>query len=650
MNSAFLLPLILICLSIIPCFFIIKRFVGNIGAIFGSIILAIHPALLARTPAGFSDTDAYNIFFPLMVVWLIIESFRAKDLKNKLLLSATSGLFIGLYSFTWAGWWNTFDFILAGLLTYFIILLFKFRKNIYKNKLSRNFLYNSFTFIFSSSIFITIFTNFQTLLTSITSPINTIFIKEIAKSSLWPNVYTTVAELNEVAFAGILTNLGGLIFFLMSFIGISIIIFNSKYKLSKLKYSIIFLFWFMGTFYASTKGIRFTLLMVPVFSIGIGIFVGKIYDYLKKLIKKQLDIDKRLITIMLILGLVFLLLPLINDANQIQKQGRPSFNDAWYNSLTNIRENSNEDSIITSWWDFGHWFKYYSNRAVTFDGGSQNRPQAHWVGKLLLTNNEDESMGILRMLNCGGNNAYDLILQKTQSEIDSINILNEILLKSKEEAKTILELRDLPVADILKKTHCSPRDNFLITSQDMVNKAGVWGHFGAWDFEKSLMYNKFNNNLDFNLESLGYSEQELKEIENLILTSSDEDLNSWIAPYPSYSGNFGDCINQEEFILCNNGVVIDTLNKISKIQTNDGIIDIGIYRDTINFYESGQDTELAIAYFEETNKSLIMASELIGSLFTELYYYESKNLKNFELFDKQIGVDGFKIYTWKIKW
>jgi hypothetical protein len=45
-----------------------------------------------------------------------------------------------------------------------------------------------------------------------------------------------------------------------------------------------------------------------------------------------------------------------------------------------------------------------------------------------------------------------------------------------------------------------------------------------------------------------------------------------------------------------------------------------------------------------------MDQKLVDSIFTELYYYRGGNLNNFELFGHREGVDGFTIYTWKVKW
>src|SRR3989338_11276531 len=92
-------------------------------------------------------------------------------------------------------------------------------------------------------------------------------------------------------------------------------------------------------------------------------------------------------------------------SNSVANQDAPIINDAWHNSLISIRDNSNKTAIITSWWDFGHHFKALAERPVTFDGTTQGSPQAHWVGQILRTDDEELAVGILRMLDCGGNNA-----------------------------------------------------------------------------------------------------------------------------------------------------------------------------------------------------------------------------------------------------
>src|SRR5690606_12982097 len=117
----------------------------------------------------------------------------------------------------------------------------------------------------------------------------------------------------------------------------------------------------------------------------------------------------------------------------------PIINDAWYNALTQIRDNSEEDAIITSWWDFGHHFKAISERSVTFDGTTQNTPQGHWVGRFLMTGDEQEAIGILRMLDCGATTANELIQAELGEPVDAVMLTKQIILLSREDARAALE-------------------------------------------------------------------------------------------------------------------------------------------------------------------------------------------------------------------
>ena len=78
---------------------------------------------------------------------------------------------------------------------------------------------------------------------------------------------------------------------------------------------------------------------------------------------------------------------------------------------------------------------------------------------------------------------------------------------------------------------------------------------------------------------------------------------------------------------------------------------IKVWRDDKGTYTAEEGTEeIILAYIPEQSKSIFMQPALMNSMFTELYYYRGKRLNNFELFDHQQGVNGFNIYTWKVKW
>jgi dolichyl-phosphooligosaccharide-protein glycotransferase len=653
LKTMFILPLIFAALSIIPTFFITRKIAGNMGGFIAALIVAIHPTFLGRTPAGFSDTDAYAVFFPLMIIWLFLESFTAIKSKNKYILGGLAGLLTGIFAFTWSGWWYIFDILIGSLGVYFIYLLMKYRGNVFKKLKTKNLIKTAIIYVASSFIFVSLFSNILDFTNIITGPLSILILKEAAHSTLWPNVYTTVAELNAISMSQVVSALSGKIFFGLATLGI-LMVFLKKRKLQlDIKYGILLALWYIATLATTTRGARFVMYMVPVFAVGLGIFYGKVYTLITSWGSRELDLNKKLLAIGLIIVTLASLTPLISATQNAALHEMPSMNDAWYNALTKIKDESPENSIINSWWDFGHWFKAIGNRAVTFDGASQNTPPAHWIGKTLLTDNEDEAIAILRMLDCGSNDAYDLLLEKTENPVTTKGVIDEIILKDESEARAILEEYTDNPEEILEKTHCSPPENYFITSEDMVSKAGVWGHFGSWDFERASAYDIIKSSSKTNaiskLIEMEYSQEEAESTFRQLNGLSEQQANAWIAPYPAYAGE-GQCQTQNETIYCTNGLIITKDNE-AFVQTNSGQAKLTAFRIDDQIFNDDEGTEeITAAYITETQTAVLMQPPLLESMFTELFYYQGKYLNNFELFDHQRGIDGFKIYTWKVKW
>ncbi|MBW2999690.1 dolichyl-diphosphooligosaccharide--protein glycosyltransferase subunit STT3, partial [Candidatus Woesearchaeota archaeon] len=424
MKGSFYVPLLIATLSVIPAFFIARRFGGNIAGLFASVMVAIHPNFLTRTIAGFSDTDSYNVFFPLLIVWLFLEAFYVKDIKKRIMLSSFSGTLLGIYSFAWAGWWYIFDIMLGAIGIFILYQLYINRdklKNILKKPEVKNALIIIACFIVFSGIFVSIFVGFGNFIKSPLQPIWFTAIKDPAKANLWPNVYTTVAELNPASLPKIITGIGGKFLFFIAILGIIFTLIRKQEGKVDIKYAVLLILWFIGTMYAATKGVRFILVLVPAFGVAFGIACGTIYQYVSKWISKNLSVDKKIIKPIMIIVLCLLLIAPFKSAKVTAINEVPSFDDGWYNTLTKIKDNSEENAIINSWWDFGHWFKAMADRAVTFDGGSQNNPQAHWIGNVLLTSNEDEAIGILRMMDCGADTAFDELNEEIDDTVETVD-------------------------------------------------------------------------------------------------------------------------------------------------------------------------------------------------------------------------------------
>ncbi|MFH1506561.1 MAG: STT3 domain-containing protein [archaeon] len=788
----FWVPVLMSALCVIPAFFIAKRKVGLFGGFVAAMFVAIHPAFIGRTAAGFADTDAYTVLFPLLILWTFLEAFEAKTWKKKLLLTIVSGFFVGLFAFSWNAWWFAFDLIVAAILVYLWFLLMQ--KLIGKHKsFAKRVLYfilsvvlaplyiiyliqvlithlrdktkrkdPQFTkiwrtavilllFVGFSFIFVTAFSSAEDFAKAPTAPLQrAATLKAPVKGDIWPNVYTTVAELNPASINSIINQIGGRLFFIIASLGVvfsllpkagwklkswlfvafSLIIFlvltaDAALGMDKtayfiwlsipmfvglflnlkhddevdVKYAILLLIWFVSAMFATTKGTRFTLLLVPAFAVAMGIALGYLYHILSKLVWREFRVSKIFSQILLIVVLLLLLIAPMRSAHETAVREVPSMDDAWYDSLTGIKEFSEPDAIINSWWDFGHWFKAFGDRAVTFDGGSQNQPMAHWIGHVLITGDEKQAIGILRMLDCGSNRAYEKLSIYTGGEnLTSINILYDMFDKDQAGAKQVLldnGLSDAQSEDVLKYTHCNPPENYFITSQDMVGKAGVWGHFGSWDFEKAASYSltkdkRQDQAVQILKDELGFTEEEANDrYYTLQSLTTDNEVNAWISPWPNYvSGSMSSCTNYSaDGISCtfNRGVG----------RNPDGTQDIIVERGSFNLSDPSQ-SQLVIGFYlrgsgakvgenTATPRELVMVDEdgfthheiegsdfsfsiileemedgtykalmcdplFAESTFTKLFYMGGRHTEHFDEFSSKTNIRGERIVVWKVDW
>ncbi|MEM4397955.1 MAG: STT3 domain-containing protein, partial [Candidatus Woesearchaeota archaeon] len=659
MQASFYLPMVLSVFAIIIAFLLGRKLAGNVAGFIASILIAVNPSLLSRTLG--SDNDLVNIIFPLAIMLFAVYAYDSKKIKNKILFSGLTGLFLGIYSFAWSGWWFMFLFLIAASFIYLgYVILFEIvnTKKINFKLMKSDSIKSSFIFLFVFLIFtfigLAIFGNQNLFFKSFGNPFAIMRLKQAAKPSLWPNVYTTVAEMNEADFNQIIYSFGGTLFLLLAFVGtiFSFISFEEKnknkayvflflslfyylfvintansinifilmflislpmfvgfflsliykYKLEPI-HSILLIIWFMATIYASSKGVRFIVLILPAFAISFGVFFSEIINKIANGLSRILDVREAIMKVLLFIVFFLFLIQPIRQGYATAYQYVPSVNDAWVETLTKINQESKENAIINSWWDFGHWFKYFADRAVTFDGASQNKPMAHWIGKALLTNDEKQAVAILRMLDCNSNNAFNYINAELNDTHESVKLVYKYLNMSKDELKKELDNKfSKENADkILNSFYCDVPENYFITSEDMVGKAPVWAHFGLWNFQRADYYNYFRSN-DYNgfikniIAEYNLTETEAKKLYYEIASlTSDRAVNDWIAAWPMFVGATT-CNdkkvqeNNETFLIkqCNFGLQNNQMLPLI-IKNNEAYVDSGkdkLYPTSFAFIDS----------------------------------------------------------------
>ncbi|MBN2142813.1 glycosyltransferase family 39 protein [Candidatus Woesearchaeota archaeon] len=604
MKASFLLPTVLAAIAAVAAFFIGRRLMNEVAGFFAAMFVTLNPMFITRTLG--SDTDIWNVVLALVIVWVFLEAIEAEGLKMKSILAALAGLVTGVFAFAWGGWWYIFEFLLAAVVAYFIIVIAKNlleHRDIKKVWHHSELRLNAFTagiYFFSSFVFVSLMTSVQAFTAVVLAPLSTFTtLKTPVHPNLWPNVFTTVAELNEANLSTIVsqTSFGvtwlfalaliGIIFLMIkrkpdvkeyALIGASTLLFLylvsanayalnpfvyvvilmlpvlaalglyvwDKHSKIDIKPAVLFTVWFMGMIIASIKGVRFILLLTPVFSIAVGIAIGYLYQYLARILRQEMNLNKTLANLIVFFVLFLLLLTPIRAGESAGDNFTPSITKGWWDSLTKIRTESAPDAIINSWWDFGHWFKYVADRRVTLDGVTQDHPNAHWLGLILQTDNEREALGILRMLDCGSNNAFDEVDKRNNDTEVSENIISELVVM--DEAEGAAHLKELGYTDseiqtISSYLYCNPPEDYFITSADMVGKAGVWAHFGLWNFDRAYMVKNvrpkpLSEAVDLLQQRFGYSIDEATSIYyEMQSLQTERAINDWVSPWPSYLTN-----------------------------------------------------------------------------------------------------------------
>jgi len=193
-------------------------------------------------------------------------------------------------------------------------------------------------------------------------------------------------------------------------------ILNGDNFISKLFYfgSVVLFIWFVGKLYYKKElkissenilifswmilmligargAVRLLFVITPFFCF----IAGWNFGFLLKKVKQK-DELKKIIVILLIMGLVFASFVSIsnfvkNSTYQAQNTG-PSANYQWQEAMSWIRENTAEESIFVHWWDYGYWIQSLGERATVTDGGHAGGDNTdHYIGRYILTTPEPET-------------------------------------------------------------------------------------------------------------------------------------------------------------------------------------------------------------------------------------------------------------------
>jgi dolichyl-phosphooligosaccharide-protein glycotransferase len=667
-KSTFFIPAIIYAFVTLIAFLIGYRFIGYIGGVATALFIALHPFLYQRTPAGIPDTDGLVILFILLPIYLLIELRRATNTYTRLGLGAGIGLSLALFAYTWSGWYISFFLVVAG----FALGIFSdVAKEFLKHKtLHAKHLTSSYGLFWSGLVGLGVFLLCYGLF--IQNPINvgaelynSLFRQQTSltgavEQNLWPNVLTTVAELSKPSVDQIIRESGtgsaGTFLFYFSLFGLVLLLylfFTYAKELPglSLEVCLVCALFVAGAFYMALSGVRFLLFTSLAISLALGLTFGAIYV----LATKKLRIPAFVSGLVCLVAIAFIAQPMYASVNQMANGLLPSMNDQWYDVLTKIQNSTPSDTIISSWWDYGHQFIYFSQKGSTGDGTTQKAPTTIWLGVALATSDPAYFRGISTMLNCHGNAAYDALFNETSNTVTSIRLLEKILRLSYDDAYAYLVSQNITSArTVLSYSHCSTSaPSVWIMSEDMVGKAPVWAHFGTWDYAKAQAYALRNDPtafVDYAQSELNMTRSEAQKLRPRLLAFTQEQVNSWVSPWPRYMSGAIPCSYQNFTFVCESPTQIDQATVITKIvydlpqnsveltgQTQKGqfvtnpyvanIVVNGTYIET-DIKPSGA---ISVSFIEQDGRyyALLLDNILARSMFHRMFYLQAAGLDSY---------------------
>lgn len=481
----------------IPAYIFIRKRTTRIGGFFCAVLAGTSVAYFSHWAYGCFDTDVLLYTIPLIYVCTFIESLVEKNNKKRIVWIVISSLAFILLMFTWDVF-GVYYFLTVGL--FFVLLLISLIKNKFDFKRVIKLPEVMYSFICVLSYTILSFIINHGIDVSILKDILSVVKPSGVNNMNYPNPGQYTSELSKIDFidtssfmapfeangASLVNKLGGL-FIVSLFICGLILLLTKVYKYLKYEkeedkeeyvIGIILLIWVIGGLLSVNVGLRFVKIATIPVTLLASYFIGYINKHAYKAIKISL----------VVLSVAFLITPCVG-AQRIAFGMTHSADDAFVETGDYIRTHTKENAVIASWWDYGYFFEYQSNRRALTDGGTYNGRFLYYLANALTNKSELVSTNIFKMLSESGVTVSYVAEEYFKTPKEANKVLFEILnTKTADEAKKILKekynLNDEQATRITNYTHPTiDYEIVLVITSNMLKMKSAINYYANYDFD-----------------------------------------------------------------------------------------------------------------------------------------------------------------------
>ncbi|MBU0504198.1 MAG: STT3 domain-containing protein [Candidatus Omnitrophota bacterium] len=663
-NFLFYLPLLYIALFIIALYLFAFSLGGNIAGVVACLSVGLTSIFLPRSCAGWFDKDIFNLLLPLLVVWFysLAHSQSTINLKRRVFWVCFSSFWVGLFSFTWNSWW--FIFLIVIIYETFSVIFYTTRALVFSSDentaIFKKHAFSFVLFILFSVFWVFLLSGYEPFMSISTKVIEAVTLNKPLTISIWPNVFSTVGELRKVGLVEIARSAGGVWVFFSSLVCLILVFLlykkHSRYKRESL---LILLVWLLSMGYACFKGVRFVMFITLPLGIFLGWGLSEIYAYFR--LKNRVFVFPLVIVLVL-----FLSLNLVKNGYKTARNIYPLIDDIWYRSLSVIRENTPTESVINSWWDFGDWFKAVARRKVIFDGQSQDVPQSYWMARVFLSNSEREAIAILRMLNNGGNKAFEIIKSGIKDPYKSVFLLQKVMFMSRTDAAEALS-KYLPSAKteaVINILFNKPARVYFVVDPTMPSKMHAISYIGNWNFAKAYLAQnlkkKGKDEMVNYLKELGVENPQRLYTEASLIPENS--LDDWISNrFQFFSGAVRGQV-RDNVVYFDNGFIYNPKDQSVYLH----VPQEGKYKTPRSVFLMQPDNNLSeilnpnpslgfsiLIYrgLDGTYRSILLNRELVNSFFVRMFIFNGSGSTHFKPFLEGIyGREEDRLRVFKIIW
>jgi len=140
--------------------------------------------------------------------------------------------------------------------------------------------------------------------------------------------------------------------------------------------------------YLASTAARFLFTLSPFIALLAGIGIIKIADILWDNKNKEL----RILSIVIVLIFAYMIFTMGYGSSQGVAWSGSGLTGQWEGAMTWIRDNTDENDVVTHWWDYGYWTQTVGERPSTHDGGTHAEDSLQLLGRYAMTGIDDDNV------------------------------------------------------------------------------------------------------------------------------------------------------------------------------------------------------------------------------------------------------------------